>query len=396
VGGRGYRIALVTFLHPGRSDLPGRLFPLIDTLRQVSEELFLVSGFALIRDDDRCRSKLEERTGGGKPSLWSTAVRLIVLGEIATSLRLAFVVKSINYVVFFHFPPLVLPPLVARLRGAKSVFLLSGSGRREVLAKIRNRVVALPILVVYRSLEVVCYSLVDRVAVLSEGMIGFLGLDDYRHKTIVFNPLCVDTELFRVMTAWEDRPFVVGFVGRLSPEKGVMNFIEAMTLVLKSRRDVSALIVGDGVLREDICRRLRAAGAEESITVTGWVPQAEVARFLNGMKLVVFPSYSEGLPKAIGEAMACGTPVLATPVGGVPDIVIHGRTGLILRDNSPEQIAECVLRALDSGELAAVSRNARAFVEERFSPHVVVRRVKSELDGLRRGAESGAIAGNGC
>jgi glycosyltransferase involved in cell wall biosynthesis len=67
------------------------------------------------------------------------------------------------------------------------------------------------------------------------------------------------------------------------------------------------------------------------------------------------------------EAMACGTPVLATPVGAIPDIIIDGKTGFIMENNSPECIAKNVIRALSSPDLEQIAENGRRFVEENFT-----------------------------
>ena len=84
-------------------------------------------------------------------------------------------------------------------------------------------------------------------------------------------------------------------------------------------------------------------------------------------RLLVLPSYTEGLPNIMLEAMACGTPVLATPVGAIPDVIIDGKTGFIMENNSPECIAENVVRALNSPDLERIAEDGRRFVEENFS-----------------------------
>ena len=81
------------------------------------------------------------------------------------------------------------------------------------------------------------------------------------------------------------------------------------------------------------------------------------------MKLLVMPSYYEGLPATVLEAMACGTPVLATGVGAIPDIVKEGETGFIIGDLSPERLADDIVRALGHPELPLISRNGAALID---------------------------------
>ena len=82
------------------------------------------------------------------------------------------------------------------------------------------------------------------------------------------------------------------------------------------------------------------------------------------------------------ESMACGTPVLATPVGAIPDVIIDGKTGFIMENNSPECIAANVVRALDSPDLEQIAEDGRRFVEENFSFEKVVESWKRVLQDI--------------
>jgi glycosyltransferase involved in cell wall biosynthesis len=95
------------------------------------------------------------------------------------------------------------------------------------------------------------------------------------------------------------------------------------------------------------------------------------------LRLLVLPSYTEGLPNIMLEAMACGTPVLATP-----DVIIDGKTGFIMENNSPECIAENVIRALNSPDLERIAEERRQFVEENFSFESTVTRWKEVLEEI--------------
>ena len=106
----------------------------------------------------------------------------------------------------------------------------------------------------------------------------------------------------------------------------------------------------------------------------GWISREELPNYLNQLRLLVLPSYSEGLPNIMLEAMACGTPVLATPVGAIPDIIIDGKTGFIMDDNSPECIAENVIRALNSPDLEEIAEAGRLLVKETFTYEEIMKR----------------------
>jgi glycosyltransferase involved in cell wall biosynthesis len=100
-------------------------------------------------------------------------------------------------------------------------------------------------------------------------------------------------------------------------------------------------------------------------------------------KLFVLPSYTEGLPYTIVEAMACGTPILATPVGAIPDVIKDGETGFIMENNSPECIAENVMRVLEHPDLEQIVENARALVEREFTYEAAVERYRKILKELQ-------------
>ena len=120
------------------------------------------------------------------------------------------------------------------------------------------------------------------------------------------------------------RPVLVS-IGRLSPEKGHLDLIEALRLVASRGRRVSAGPAGDGPSRPEIEQRIRDAGLTASVHLPGHIK--EPARLLEDADLMVLPSHTEGLPNAALEALAMEVPVLATAVGGTPEVVSDGQNG---------------------------------------------------------------------
>jgi len=153
----------------------------------------------------------------------------------------------------------------------------------------------------------------------------------------------------------------------MSEEKGIQNFADAIPTIVSDRQDLRILIGGDGQLKETIEASLQEKGLTHFVNFSGWISHGDLPRYLNQLSLLVLPSYTEGLPNIMLEAMACGTPVLATPVGAIPDVIIDGKTGFIMEDNSPECIAKNVIRALCSQDLGQIAENGRQFVMSNYT-----------------------------
>jgi glycosyltransferase involved in cell wall biosynthesis len=203
----------------------------------------------------------------------------------------------------------------------------------------------------------------------------------YRHKILPWGARFVDTTRFRVTREFSQRNKVVGYIGRLTEEKGILALLDAAPLILE-RENVDFLLVGDGPLYTEVQSRAQAMNCGEKIALTGFVPHKEVSHYLNRLKLLVLPSSEEGLPTVVLESMGCGTPVVASPIGAVPEVVRHFETGFLLADNSPDSIAQAILIALASPELADISANARALIEKKYTFDVAVERYRRILDTI--------------
>jgi glycosyltransferase involved in cell wall biosynthesis len=160
---------------------------------------------------------------------------------------------------------------------------------------------------------------------------------------------------------------VVGIVGRLSEEKRHIDLLNAFEEVLKTFPDASLLIVGDGYLRKNLEKKVTEMHLANNITFTGF--QENVFTYLKKMDVFVLPSRTEGTPLSILEAMSVGIPVIATNVGGIPEIVIDNETGLLVSPESPLDLANSIKKLLSNPRMMnKMGQKAKALVLQRFNP----------------------------
>lgn len=218
------------------------------------------------------------------------------------------------------------------------------------------------------------------------------------HKVAVV-PNGVDLTLFRsrpeaVMKREEiglkNGDMVVGTVARLSPEKDHFNLLRAFSLVTSSRGNVKLLLVGDGPMRDKLKEMVRASGLMDKVVFLG--NRRDVPELLNVIDIFVLPSLTEGLSMALLEAMATGKPIVATNVGGNPEIVMDGETGIIAPPRDPENMAGALLKILSNRELAReMGRKGRERVEKEFSLEKMTRGYEAIYEELL--AKKGLIVG---
>lgn len=152
---------------------------------------------------------------------------------------------------------------------------------------------------------------------------------------------------------------VVLYVGRLVPEKGLRELLHATRRLAATRPQARVVFVGDGPLYTELAATLAAEPALP-LQLAGSQAPAEVARWMVASDLVTLPSYSEGHPNVLVEALACGRPVVATPVGGIPEVV-DAASGLLVPPRDADALADALAKALaqDWDEAALARRFSR-------------------------------------
>lgn len=173
--------------------------------------------------------------------------------------------------------------------------------------------------------------------------------------------------------ATQGRPLRVLAVGRLVPKKGFADLITATRSLVDRGVTVEVTIAGDGELRDTLQRQITDLGLDEVVAMVGPKTQQEVRDLLNSADVSVTPCIPasdgniDGLPTVILEAMACGTPVVATAVSGLPEVVINDHTGVLTQPGEPGELAR-VLDDIAHGYIPThtLAHNARTLINERF------------------------------
>jgi glycosyltransferase involved in cell wall biosynthesis len=135
-------------------------------------------------------------------------------------------------------------------------------------------------------------------------------------------------------------------VGRLQQQKGHLLLLRAVAQVLASGLDFMLKIVGDGPMRPDIEQLIKELKLHTHVQLLGWLSNTEVRQQILASRALVLPSFAEGVPVVIMEALALKRPVIATSVGGVPELVVHGQSGWIVPPGNVQALTQVMREAL--------------------------------------------------
>jgi glycosyltransferase involved in cell wall biosynthesis len=186
------------------------------------------------------------------------------------------------------------------------------------------------------------------------------------------------------------------FVGRLARKKGVEYLIRAFPDVLARHPDARLVLVGDGPCRTELEALSSQLGLADRVRFAGSQPPAELPRFYRRSHVFVGPSVvarsgdTESFGLVFAEAMAAGCPVIGTTVGGIPGLVVHGRTGLLVEPESPAALAAAINQVLDSpAQAQTMAALAQRWARRKFNWRQVAQRY---ADKLAQAARSGQLA----
>ena len=241
----------------------------------------------------------------------------------------------------------------------------------------------------------VASALSDRVIAVSEGAARELAESGVKKSMVVAIPNGIDLAPYKV--AWKKRQaesrgasakrgFLVGTVARLHRQKALDVMLEAAKLVLASEPSTRFVIAGTGPMEDQLKAKIRELKLEPYVKMPGFV--SDVPAFLAGLDIYVLSSDYEGIALALVEATASGLPVVATAVGGVPEVIVDGFNGLLVPPRQPKALAQAIVRLLVDPDLARRMGDAgRKRAEELFDAKVMAEKtvkVYEEVVALRQ------------
>jgi glycosyltransferase involved in cell wall biosynthesis len=189
----------------------------------------------------------------------------------------------------------------------------------------------------------------------------------------------------REQLGWARESIVGVYVGGLVEVKGMKELAAAAEPLLNECERFQLVCIGDGPSRDRLVTLASRVGREGAVVLPGRVVPEEIPRFLQAADFLVLPSYSEGMPQAVLEAMNCGLPIVATRVGGVPEAVVDGQTGLLVEAKNVEQLRDALERMMtDEAFRLAAGQKGLARAREVFDAERNVRTLAEALWSLAK------------
>ncbi len=189
---------------------------------------------------------------------------------------------------------------------------------------------------------------------------------EFESKTEVI-PFGVDTtEDYKPLPA--EKTFRLCYIKRLRPVYGPDVMLKALALAKKTNPDILLSIAGDGEMSADLHKMVKELDLEKNVEFTGFIDNKEIYPFISKHHAVVMPSREEGFGVAALEAGICGRPIIATNVGGIPEIVINNKTGILIPRDDHHALSQAMLLLADDRKLTEnLGRQGYDYVKEKYS-----------------------------
>jgi glycosyltransferase involved in cell wall biosynthesis len=281
-------------------------------------------------------------------------------------------------IFFWNAGFIIIPNIYATLKKAKTVYFNLGNISVSIKKKFKG--ITGHILGILSDLiQFMNFHLSNYIAIENFSMINTDSrIKKYNYKIVEIS-LFVDINKFKKQTEIYNRNIDIAYIGRFSKEKGILEFLEMLELMNIRGTRYKTLIVGDGIMKsyvKDVINKL------DFVSLYDWLSYDEMPKLLNNIKVIILPSYTEGLPNILIEAMSCGAVPIATGVGGIPGVITVGHNGWLINDNKPATILDYLEEALKDGNLDNISNRATEFVKKYYSFDGAVERLKKALNKM--------------
>ncbi len=182
------------------------------------------------------------------------------------------------------------------------------------------------------------------------------------------------------------------FLGRLGERKGIYDLLKAINLLKNNNLDVFFYLAGDGEI-DKVREIIKDNNLEKYVECIGWVDEKQREELLKSSDVMILPSYNEGLPMAILEAMSYGLTIISTPVGGIPEAVQNQKNGYLVKPGNYEQLAQCIQEVIvnDEWRLRVKEINSKK-IENEFNVLTLIKKLEDlykelKCEGLKNSGE---------
>jgi len=313
-------------------------------------------------------------------NIFSIAVRkshrqmlpLRIASHITFQIRLAIAIikqrQNLNTIIWHAGGySLLIPMFIARLFSITSLLCVLGDPKRGYASSEYWGKASLILSQIIRILEIISYSNADKIIVFSSNRIENAVIEKFEDKiyTAKFNYEVIPSDV----PDFRDRDMNVIYLGRVCDLKGAPVFSGAIREIEQGESKVDKYIfIGDGDLQNELELELNDLTEEGKVVFEGWMERDLAMEYLENSRIFVLPSHSEGLPKALQEAMARGTVPITTPVGSIPDLIHDGSEGVLLNENTPIELANAIESLVENQQMASMMSNqARVTAKENLS-----------------------------
>lgn len=308
--------------------------------------------------------------------------------QCCTSLRLFSIRRKITFVFVVGVPMIFIPTVVAKFLHKKIACIIWGRTSRAYSSSVAYSSSLFEgcaknlIKFVLEALEIFVFTICDLLLIESRRVSYFHNLLKFSKKLRICRAYWISNN-FKKEKRISEREFTIGYIGRFNDSKGILDVLSTAELLLRMMPKSRVLLIGEGAKKYK-----KVFGFKRflnRVVFLEWVPHNCVPFYLNKIKILLFPSRSEGLPKIVCEAMACGVIVLAMPVGGIPDVLFHEKTGFLLKmTDEPKEIVNLILRILKypESEIEKISDLASKFIHAFYSYQNSISGIKKIISEL--------------